>query len=160
MEHIHDRELTTEGIAPERRGHLIQVIGVGLNEDGDVGILHSCHGPGLIPEVGEGEDHTAILASMLTQEVGIDLTLARSLHGTIAGGLSVQHQHLVPQRLEHPRQFLSGLSLQRRREEPSVSKEQRESRLLHGGPPLLLSKSGWGPHVRTPATECLDPMPR
>ena len=98
-EHIHDRNLAAERVAPQSRAHLVVLVGIGLNPDRHTGFLQRGHRAGLIAEVGQAHDHAAKLAAMGAQEIGVDFAFLRRLDRAIARGLGVQHQHLVTQRI-------------------------------------------------------------
>ncbi len=131
-EDIHNRNLAAEGVAPLRRAHLVEVVRVGLNPDGDVGVLERSHSAVLVAEVGQADDNAAKLAAVGAQEVGVDRTLHRRLHCPVARGVGVEHEHIMAEQVEFPLHLLACAGYHRRGKEAAVSEKERECGLLHG----------------------------
>ena len=123
---IHDGDFSTKGVTAVFGLHFVQIIGISLNQDGDAGIFECGNRTGLIPKVGQAQNHAIVFPMVLTQPVCVKFSFPGGLHRAIRHGIFRHHQYFVALLLEHAREFLTGFLHEEGREEGSVSEEQCE----------------------------------
>lgn len=143
VEDVHDGTFSAEGIAARYVGHLVQLIGIRLDEDGHVRFFERGHGTGFIAEVGERENHAVELAAVLAQPVGVDRAFFGCLHCAEARGTGIHHERVMAEVVQDFDHLSPCCFHQRSGEEPPVSEVQRESRpiVFSHGNNLLLCKN-------------------
>jgi hypothetical protein len=106
---VADRHFATKGVAPFVDGHVIQVVGVGLHQDGHIQCRElDCLGYAvLVAKIGQGHQDALDLATMGAEQGGAALRVGPGLHGAQGRGVffeddrrnagGAQHgQHLAP----------------------------------------------------------------
>lgn len=136
-EHVGDGEFAAEGVAPLGWAHAVEGVGVGVDEDGDAGVLQGDDGSGFVAEVGEAEDDAVESLVVFAEEAGVAFGLGDGFDTAEPGGFGVEHEDLVSECAEDLGQFLSGFGDQGGGEEAAVAEEQSEARFR---------RRSWGAH--------------
>ena len=137
VEHVLNGELAAEGIAAAFKVHLADLVGIGLDEDGDVRVPERRHRAVFVAKVGQAQDHAVELAFMFLEEPGVHAAFFSGLDGAVLGERRVHRDPAMARLFHGLGHFLARTGDQRLREKASVCKIQREHQFVHELPFLL-----------------------
>ena len=129
---VHDRQLAAERIAPLAGRHLVQTIGIGLNENGHPCAAQGRHGAVLVAEVGQRQDHAVDLVAVRLDELRELGAFGGRFDGAVTRGSRVHHQGPMSQPLEafRPTRSWPSQSARRERNRGSPTTRQRSKALF------------------------------
>ena len=125
---IHDRELAAEGVATMAESHLIEFVGISLDEDRHAAIFQGRHGAGFIAKVGQAQDYPIVFSPVLLKETRVFAAFLRRFHRAETSFAGVQEQRPVAVALDGLLHFLARSGDQGFRKESAVSKVESKGK--------------------------------